>query len=586
MANYLSLEILALEAVMQSNAILFAAAALAIAAGTAIMGSPANQAASVDPAASGESPALAVESVLTPTVHRVRDETGTAGRTTIVAQAQVTPPTPGTPTTAAGPAPVAAPIQAVSPGRSPQPGPSQLSTEPLAPQGTAKESKIHDAIAMKGLTPVEPSPIAKSSAPSVIFFHPDGTGLNHWNALRTLTKGPDGALEWDRLPHMAIYSGHMADALAGTSNGGATVHAYGVQVVARSFGLNGEAPIVAASGKPFSIMQEALGSGRGTGLVQTGHIAEPGTAAFIASVKSRSDHAEIARQVVQSGIPVILGGGEAMLLPKGIAGRHGDGIRTDGLDLVAWAKANGFTVVYTREELAGLDLSKVDKLLGLFARWNTFSDQSEEKNAREGLGHYVSSAPTVAQMSAAALAILSRGKDGFLLVVEEEGTDNMANENNAPGEFEALRRADEAVGVLHRYVEANPSTLLLMAADSDAGGMQLIGPGPGREMEPDKPLPATSKNGAPLDGVGGTGTLPFMSAPDRNFRRWPFAIAWATENDVAGAILVRAAGRNADQVRGRIDNTGIYRIMYETLFSRSIAPIASPHASTTGESKP
>jgi alkaline phosphatase len=401
-------------------------------------------------------------------------------------------------------------------------------------------------------------------------FHPDGTGLNHWNALRTLTKGPDGALEWDALPGMAVYSGHMSDALAGTSNGGATVHAYGVKVAARSFGLDGETPIVAASGKPASIVQEALASGRATGLVQTGHIAEPGTAAFIASVKKRNQYTEIARQVVQSGVPVILGGGEAMLLPKGVAGRHGDGMREDGLDLIQWAKGSGYTVVYTRQELAALDLSKVDKLLGVFARWNTFSDKTEEENAREGLGHYLSSAPTVAEMSSAALQILSRSKDGFLLVVEEEGTDNMANNNNASGTLEALRRADEAVGVLHRHVKDNPNTLLLMAADSDAGGMQLIGPGPGREMEPGKPLPATSKNGSPADGVTGTGGVPFLSAPDAKGQRWPFAITWATENDVHGGILVRAAGKNADKVKGRLDNTDIYKIMYQTLFDRPI----------------
>ena len=408
------------------------------------------------------------------------------------------------------------------------------------------------------------------TASNVIFFHPDGTGLNHWNALRTLTKGPDGALEWDALPGMAVYSGHMSDALAGTSNGGATVHAYGVKVAARSFGLDGETPIVAASGKPASIVQEALASGRATGLVQTGHIAEPGTAAFIASVKKRSQYTEIARQVVQSGVPVILGGGEAMLLPKGVAGRHGDGMREDGLDLIQWAKGSGYTVVYTRQELAALDLSKVDKLLGLFARWNTFSDKTEEENAREGLGHYLSSAPTVAEMSSAALQILSRSQDGFLLVVEEEGTDNMANNNNASGTLEALRRADEAVGVLHRHVKDNPNTLLLMAADSDAGGMQLIGPGPGREMEPGKPLPATSKNGSPADGVTGTASVPFLSAPDAKGQRWPFAITWATDNDVHGGILVRAAGKNADKVKGRIDNTDIYKIMYQTLFDRPV----------------
>jgi alkaline phosphatase len=410
------------------------------------------------------------------------------------------------------------------------------------------------------------SPTGTPSTGNVVFFHPDGSSISHWGALRLHTKGPDGTLAWDELPHMALYKGHMKDALAGTSHGGATVHAYGVKVAADSFGLDRDQPITAASGKPASIMREAMAAGRAVGVVQTGHLAEPGSAAFLASSVARNDYAGIAEQVVRSGAQVILGGGEELLLPVGVAGRHGPGKRTDGLDLVAWAKASGYTVVYTREELRAVDPATTPKLLGLFAANDTYNDDTEEKNAAAGLPHYLPTAPTVAEMAAAALTILSRAPGGFFLVVEEEGVDNFGNMNNAAGALEALRRADEAVAVLHAHVKANPDTLLIMAADSDAGGMQVVGPGPGKAMVPGQPLPERSKNGAPADGVTGTASAPFMSAPDAKFQRWPFAVVWATENDVAGAILVRAAGRNAELVRGRVDNTDVYKIMYRTLF--------------------
>jgi alkaline phosphatase len=75
---------------------------------------------------------------------------------------------------------------------------------------------------------------------NVIFFHPDGTGLNHWNAARMFWYGADGALHWDQLPEIAIYRGHMSDRLVGTSNGGATVHAFGYKVLGPgSFGQDG-----------------------------------------------------------------------------------------------------------------------------------------------------------------------------------------------------------------------------------------------------------------------------------------------------------------------------------------------------------
>lgn len=163
----------------------------------------------------------------------------------------------------------------------------------------------------------------------------------------------------------------------------------------------------------------------------------------------------------------------------------------------------------------------------MFAEGHTFNNHPEEDNRLAGRSHYKASAPTIAQMASAALKILSRDADGFVLVAEEEGTDNMANNNNnAPGTLEALRRADEAVGVLHEHVQENPGTLLLMTADSDAGGMQVVEPYPGRGVEAGKPLPEEAHNGAPLDGVDGTATPPFIAAPDKSGKRLPFAIAW------------------------------------------------------------
>lgn len=411
---------------------------------------------------------------------------------------------------------------------------------------------------------------AQNATGNVIFYHPDGTGVAHWQAVRFLTVGPDGRTNWDKLPAMAIYNGHMKDGLTSTSHGGATTHAYGVRVLADSFGLDGAQPITAASGKAMSIAEEARDAGKALGLIQTGHIAEPGSAAFVASVESRRNVDEIARQVIESGAQVIMAGGERMMLPEGVDGRHGKGARKDTVDLIARAKKLGYTIVYTRDELKALDLSKIEKLLGIFASGATFNDKPEEENVAAGKDHYEASAPTIAEMGEAALAILSRDPDGFFLVAEEEGTDNMGNNNNAPGQMAALVRADQGVGVFAKFVAANPNTLLLMAADSDAGGMQTIGPRAGNAIVvPGQPLPPTDKNGAAVDGQTGTGGVPFMSAPDRAGQVWPFAISWATLTDVSGGILVRGAGKNSDQIQGVMDNTDMYRLMYLTLFGKN-----------------
>lgn len=413
------------------------------------------------------------------------------------------------------------------------------------------------------------TPSGAAERGNVVFFHPDGTGANHWGALRLLKAGPDGEIEWDRLPAIATYTGHMKDALAATSHGGATTHAYGVKVLANSFGMDGKTPLAAASGKPMSIMQEALAWGRAVGVVQTGHIAEPGTAVFLASAPNRKDYDDIAREVLTSGAQVIMAGGERFLLPKSVPGRHGMGQRKDGLNLIEEAKRNGYVVVYTANELRALDLSRVGKLLGVFAWNHTFNANAEEENRAAGRPHYLETAPDIAEMTQAALEILSRAPNGFFLVSEEEGTDNMANKNNAPGQLEALRRADAAIKVIHDYVKEHPDTLMIMAADSEAGGLTVLGPRP-KYFKPDEPLHEKTQNGSPLDGRNGTGSHPFMAAPDAVGKRWPFGIAWSANVDTAGPVLVRGAGLNSELVRGHMDNTEIYKLMYLTLFGQRL----------------
>ncbi len=407
-----------------------------------------------------------------------------------------------------------------------------------------------------------------AAAGSVIFFHPDGFGVNHWGALRMATVGPDGRTSWDRLPHSAVYLGHMKDGLTGTSHGGATIHAFGVRVQADSFGMDGATPIRALSGFNGSIAREAMARGKWVGLVNSGAAYEPGTAAFVASTERRNSLAEITRLVAESGVHVHLAGGERWYLPRGTQGRFGEGAREDGVNIIERLTAAGYRIVYTREELAALP-ADATRVWGIFAHDHTFHDRNEETLAQQNLPHYLASAPSIAEMSEAALRILARAPSGFLLVAEEEGTDNFGNVNNAPGSLEAGARADAAIGVFRRFVDANPNTLMLTCCDSDAGGMQVIGPGRQQQIiREGQNLPERDRNGAPIDGSRGTATTAWLSAPDRAGQRHPFAIAWSTLTDVSGGILLRGVGLNAERIgqAGTMDNIDVYRLMHRTLF--------------------
>ena len=207
--------------------------------------------------------------------------------------------------------------------------------------------------------------------------------------------------------------------------------------------------------------------------------------------------------------------------------------------------------------------------MGLFASHHTFNDKPEEDLYKENLPLYWNYSPTAAEMTEIAIKILSANSSkGFLLVVEEEGTDNFPNDNNAEGMIEAAKRADDAIGVALKFAKKDGNTLVLTAADSDAGGPAIIAYTP-EDMPPGQPLLAQEEviediNGAPIDGVGflegKKEEVPFLTPCGL-----PFAISWASYGDEGGGTIVRAHGPHAEQVYGTMDNTDIYRIIKRAL---------------------
>jgi len=507
-------------------------------------------------------------------------------------------------------------------------------------------------------------------AGSVIFFHPDGTGFNHWAAARLYFKGVDSELNWDLLPHMAAYRGHMNNVLTGTSNGGATTHAFGYKVDGLgSFGKDGDGNlgtdrfINALSGYQGSIMREAANAGIPVGVVNDGHIAEPGTGVFLAEVGNRNNWQEITRQMIQ-GRPgsadadpwVIMGGGEADTRPAGTTLLHRNSnqersqplnsqlsLRTDGLDLeMEWnAKGSGnlsnnpavfddYIVVKTRAEFEALraalraNKSYAPRVLGLFAFQDLFNDRNEEDLIARGSVtadpvNYVGPAPmkrsrivlwgdpvagnpghnppAFAEMTDVAITILDRAAKQqanpanrrFLLVAEQEANDNFGNNDNAVGMLQAMRDTDVAIGVARAYLKSNPRTLILTAADSDAGGMQVVSPNksgsspptnvilPGQTpdnagtvgVNPATGLPAVSSF---VDGVEGRSSRLFLSEPDQFGKTMQFGIVWPGTGDYHGGMLSRAAGLNAGLLNSvfsaRFDNIDVYRMMYTTMFGK------------------
>ncbi len=165
---------------------------------------------------------------------------------------------------------------------------------------------------------------------SVIFIHPDGTSPSHYAAGRFASVGVDGRLNWDEMTNAGVYLGHMDDQIVATSNGGAVAHAYGIKPFAGSYGLDEEGnPYTSLSGQEgMTIMEEAIAAGKATAVINSGFIAEPGTGVFLADAESRRDVTGITAEIVESGVDVIMGGGEIHYLPVGTVGRFGQAPRT------------------------------------------------------------------------------------------------------------------------------------------------------------------------------------------------------------------------------------------------------------------
>lgn len=408
-----------------------------------------------------------------------------------------------------------------------------------------------------------------SAAPqgkSAIFLHPDGMGANTWTFVRLMQAGPDGALNWDQLPAVALYKGPMSDRVTATSNGGGTSHAWGVRVASNDFGTLDGAPIAKSrSGASMPLMLEAKAAGKAIGLVNSASITDAGTGTQIASVASRNDDAGIALQLFESGAEVLLGGGEAFFLPQGVTGRHGTGQRQDGRNLIEEAKAKGYVVVFTAAELAAVP-EGTERLIGLFAAEETFNEGTEEGLRRDRRPHYVETAPRYAVMVEAAIKILSRNAAGYYLMAEEEATDNFGGENNAEAVLDAASGADAAIALALKASQADPNLTVLVASDSDCGGLQVTGD----DIVAGQPVPKTAENGAPMDGRGGTGGQPFEAAPDRAGRTLPMAVAWASASDMSGGGAVRAVGPGAVRVTGTMDSTDVYAALYFGLFGKAL----------------
>ena len=245
----------------------------------------------------------------------------------------------------------------------------------------------------------------------------------------------------------------------------ATALASGVETWSESIGVAVDGTI------PETVVSVARRTGRAAGLVSDTRLTHATPAAFGAHLPNRSGENEIARQLIGSGIEVMLSGGlRHFISTAAVTGieREVAGAfpvmarRDDGLNLINQARSGGYEVVFDRQ---GLLVSRGPRLLGLFAA-SGMPDGIEEHR------HYGDPArrfPALAEMTRRALELLERDPQGFFLMVEGGQIDWAAHANDAGTLLHEMLRFDRALGVILEWMKERTDTLLVITADHETG---------------------------------------------------------------------------------------------------------------------
>lgn len=231
-----------------------------------------------------------------------------------------------------------------------------------------------------------------------------------------------------------------------------------------AYQVNGDSTCPEGNGTPVETLLEQLKAlGYGTGVVSTTRITHATPATTYAHMCNRNAENTIASQMVPGGagynsklgtdgMDVILGGGSRHFQPAPT------GRRTDGRNLINEMQGAGYTYVSTGFELSNLSLPTTDKLFGLFNSSDLNYELDRVKNNVDE--------PSLAEMTEAAIEVLSRNETGYFLMVEGGRIDHALHGTNAKRALEDTLAFDDAIKTAVENVDLE-NTLIIVTADHD-----------------------------------------------------------------------------------------------------------------------
>ncbi len=274
----------------------------------------------------------------------------------------------------------------------------------------------------------------------IILLIGDGVGVSYW----TLARFAADDLAVSRFKVLGLVDTRASNTLITDSAAGATAFASGIRT------LNGAVGVGPDSQPAETVLEAAKKKGWATGLVATSSIADATPAAFASHVPSRSQLHDIARQMTDLGVDVVLGGGAQLFNAA---------TRPDGADLMGqWGRTH--TVVTDAASLDAARDTSTRRLVGLFTPGH--------------MPHAAERSPTLPVMTRKAIEVLSRDPDGFFLMVEGSQPDWRGHDNMPLGAVLAeMLDFDAAIGAALEYQQRQPDVLILVVADHETGGLAL-----------------------------------------------------------------------------------------------------------------
>jgi alkaline phosphatase len=419
-------------------------------------------------------------------------------------------------------------------------------------------------------------------ARNVIVMIGDGMGIAHRTAARLMLKGAqlgkaNAPLAMDTFPVTGLVMTHSLNSIVTDSSPGAACYANGNKANNNQQGVFPDDtadvfdnPRVELVGEYLWRMQK-----RTLGIVTTSDVFDATPGAFGTHTANRGAGTGICDQyldeAVQSGgLRVLLGGGRKWFLPAGTPGSQrnaandyvlpddlasGWGVPAGSLDpardLIGDFLGAGF--YYAPDKTAMDAMSHGDKLLGLFS-FSNMNVAKDKMDRRRGASTVVDDygfpdQPMLDEMTAKALEVLSQNRRGFTLMVEAASIDKQAHAMDTERWILDTIEFDRAIAVARQFAERNPDTLVIITADHECAGVNIIG---ASQVSNDE-LVARSTAGLGT-AVGGlrNGVVGVYDAA--GFPSYPIAAdGYPVTTDVDRKMLIGYAG-NADRYEDWLTN--------------------------------